>query len=224
MFNFSQSNPIFDSFLDWIESLFQHQAVLAPLLLLIIEEAGVPMPIPGDVIIAYTGYNVAQGKISYEAAYVTIMLSIFIGSTFLFFVSRRWGNIILLKFGKFLHLNPKRLTTVEEWFKKYGYLVVIIGRHIPGFRIPITFFAGISGMSYPTFIISTLVSTLFWAMFNLNLGMRLGSRVNTFFRTHAHAYLFIAVVLLSLFTLYILHSSGTLEHWRKKLLKDRLSS
>lgn len=192
-----------DQITDGIESLLSHQAVLGPLLLLIIEESGIPLPIPGDAIIAYTGYNINQGLLPYWLGLTIIMISVLLGSSVLFFLSLRWGNYLIMKFGIFLHLHPERLATVEKNFKKYGPLVIIFGRHIPGFRIPITVFAAISGVSYKVFILSTFISTLFWIIFYLNLGMKLGPRVNTFLRI-AVPYRFLPILLFVLFILIIL--------------------
>lgn len=186
---------------DFIVYLLSHEAVLAPILLLTVEESGLPLPVPGDVIIAYTGYNIRRGLLPYGAALAAIMAAILLGSTILYWISRRWGNLLVLKFGRFLHLTPQKLDTVERKFRHYGPLVIIFGRHIPGFRIPITVFSGMSKISYKTFIISTLISTLFWAMFYLDLGIRLGAKVTAFLRFSASRWLiipgFILVALLA---------------------------
>ena len=189
--------PWIEPIIDSIKYLLSHQAVIGPLLLLMIEESGIPLPVPGDVIIAYTGYNITKGLLPYWVGLTIIMVSVLLGSSILFWVSSRWGNYLIMKFGRFLHLHPERLSKVEKSFKKYGPLVIIFGRHIPGFRIPITVFAGISGVSYKTFILSTFVSTLLWVIFYLDLGMRLGRRVNTFLRISvSHTNLLILLLIL----------------------------
>lgn len=188
--------PWLEPFTDWIETVFAHQGVFIPILLLAIEESGVPLPIPGDVMIAYTGYNVAKGELSYAMALVALMLSVLIGSSILFWLSSKWGNSLIFKFGKFLHLHPERLINVEKKFGKYGPWVIIFGRHIPGFRIPITVFAGMSGIKYQTFILSTFISTIFWAIFYLDLGIRLGPRVRHFLRAQSSHWMVILGILL----------------------------
>ncbi len=196
--------PWIDTIADSIKYLLSHQAVIGPLLLLIIEESGIPLLIPGDVIIAYTGYNITRGRLSYWVALAIIMASVLIGSSILFWLSSRWGNFIIMKFGNFLHLHPERLLKVEKYFKKYGPWVIIFGRHIPGFRIPITVFAGMSGISYKSFILSTFASTILWVIFYLDVGMKLGRKVNTLLRISAfHTDLLIILLILLVVGVFI---------------------
>lgn len=49
----------FDPYTDWLAHTIATQTVLAPLLLLFLEEAGVPLFIPGDVVLAFTGYRIS---------------------------------------------------------------------------------------------------------------------------------------------------------------------
>lgn len=170
------SGTFLDSIQDWVLSLLRQQVYLGPMLLLMLEEAGVPLPVPGDLIIAYLGYEVSKGLISFYLAFALMMISVLAGSSILYYLSYRFGQHFILKIGKYIHIDERRLLLVEEKFKKYGVLVVIFGRHIPGFRVPITVFAGMSDMKYTTFIASTFISIVFWIPFYLQLGMRLGPR------------------------------------------------
>jgi membrane protein DedA with SNARE-associated domain len=163
-------------YIELIEVLIQRQSVLAPLLLLLIEEAGVPILIPGDGILAYTGYNIQTAhQSSLWVAFGVAMLAVAVGSSILFFLSRRYGQQFIQKLGKFIFLKDRHLDHAERWFKKYGFWTIVIGRHIPGMRIPITIFAAISGVRYRTFILSTLASMILWIWFYLSIGHRYGS-------------------------------------------------
>ncbi len=183
----------FDGVEDWAVSLIQHQAYLAPVFFLALEELGIPMPIPGDLVVAYTGYEVSRGVISYPVAFLLLLSAILIGSSILYYLSSKYGQLIVLKFGKYIHLDEKRLVTVEEKFQKFGPWVIIFGRHIPGFRIPITIFAGMSHITYKTFILSTFISVVFWIAFYLYLGGQLGAKTAEIFHAH-HWYIFLFAI------------------------------
>lgn len=215
MFSFLES-PQFDFFTDWLASFVVHQALIAPFVLLLIEESGIPLPVPGDVYLAFVGYQVSKGNITYTEAFIFLLLSVLIGSSILFYVSSRWGNVLILKFGKYLHLNEKKLTRVEKEFKKYGVLVIIFGRHIPGFRIPITVFSGMSGVSYRSFILSTFVSVIFWIGFYLSLGAKLGKKVVIHFHAHPLYFVLVSIPFL-LFILSVVYVKYN-ENKKKKIL------
>ena len=177
----------------FLEFLLTNQSLFAPPLLLLIEEAGIPLPIPGDVILAYTGYQIAKGSISYVVAYITTLLAIFVGSSILYFLSARFGQKIVVKFGSYLHLNEKKLVLIENKFRKYGIWFIIVGRHIPGLRVPITIFAGMSHIRYRTFIISTMISVVFWIPVYLSLGEHLGAKTVKLMQGN-HLYFLIALI------------------------------
>lgn len=164
-----------NSYTELIENFIQKQSVLAPLLLLLVEEAGVPIFIPGDGVLAYTGYSIqTTHQSSLLIAFSVAVLAVVIGSSILFFASRRYGQRLIVKLSRFIFLKQSHLDRAEQLFKRFGIWTIIVGRHIPGMRIPITIFAAISGVRYRTFILSTLASTLLWIWLYLSLGKRYG--------------------------------------------------
>src|SRR5258708_2973521 len=129
----------FDQFEDVIVGFLIHQIYLAPIILLILEEMGIPLPF-ADIVIAYTGYQVAVGRIPYLTAYIILLIADLAGATFLFLLSRRYGKHIVDKFGKYIDLDMNKLNSFEGFFRKYGPIAIIVGRHVYGFKVPITIF------------------------------------------------------------------------------------
>lgn len=205
--------PLFywiDQYVDTLQRFLGSRAVLAPLLLLLIEEAGVPLIVPGDAVIAYTGYrlSVTHGGVGFWEAFLTAQAAVVAGSTILFYLSRHWGQFIVDKIGAFIFLKEKHIRQAERMFAKYGVFAIIVGRHIPGLRIPITFFAATSGVKYLTFIISTLISTSIWIGFYLTVGKDVGAALHRHLRGYVllslvgTAAIVVGMVLLHLFGLY----------------------
>lgn len=156
----------------------------SPLLLLVLEEMGIPSPIPGDLIAVYTGFQVYKGKIGYIEGLVGLVLATLIGASILYFISEKFGPILINKFGKWLHLSENRMKIVEDNFKKYGVWVIVFGRHLPLFRVVVTVFAGISKVGYKTFISSTLLSVIFWIPLNMYIGEHFGVKAIRTFEKH----------------------------------------
>ena len=187
-----------------LQQFLQDQAVLAPLLILLVEEAGIPLFVPGDIILSYTGYNVSQDpQASFWVAFIIALTAVLLGSTILFFAARRWGKIIVDKLGKFLFIKHTDIIKAEQLFKKYGWWTILIGRHIPGMRIPLTIFAGVSGMRYRTFILSTAASTILWIILFLSLGHRYGGKIEGVIH-HSTKY-GLALILVIVITLVAAH-------------------
>ena len=205
-----------DQYIDTVQQFLASKIVLAPLLLLFLEEAGLPLIVPGDMIIAYTGYKISlnPGGPGLWQAFFAALLASLLGSTLLFFIAKRWGQRLVIQLGKFVFIQEKHIRKAEQLFAKYGILAIIVGRHIPGLRIPITIFAATSGVRYITFIASTFVSMAAWILFYLSAGRRLGAS----FHTEVQKYIGFTLGFIALVTLGILllHTIGLVRELRRK--------
>lgn len=219
IFPFFQS-PQFDAFEDMLQTFVVHQALIAPFILLFIEESGIPLPVPGDVYLAFTGYEVSKGVIPYWVAFFLLLLAVMAGSSILYFISAQWGKLLVDKIGMYFHVDQKKLERVEREFNKYGIFVIIFGRHIPGFRIPITVFSGISGVPYRTFIIGTFISVIFWIGLYLSIGARVGKNVLRHLHT-TPAYFLIICIPFVFFIVSIIYIK--LKNNKKKSLSDKIN-
>ncbi len=169
-------------------NIVRHNGEAAALGLLYLEESGVPMPVPGDAFVMYLGHRVAHGLLPSVGISLLITGVMVLGASNLFWISRRWGRrLVEGRAGKVFHATPKRLAKAEGWFARWGPLALIFGRHIPGFRVPITIAAGIFGVRYRVFVLSVAVSTLTWSGFFLFVGSVLGGRVGDFIGVHRRA-------------------------------------
>jgi len=197
-----------DQYIDAIQHLLAGKLVLAPLLLLFVEEAGIPIIVPGDVVIAYTGYRVAttNGVTTQWEAFVMAQLAVLSGASILFLLSRVWGQKLLRRLGAFVFLKERHLERAERLFARYGVLGIIFGRHIPGLRIPVTFFAATSGIRYRTFLASTFISTSIWVFVCLSIGRRLGVNFHDEFQ-HYVGLSFLATIIFVL-VVVVLHAIG----------------
>lgn len=211
--------PLFywiDQYVDALQRFLGSRAVLAPLLLLLIEEAGVPLIVPGDAVIAYTGYRLSSthGGVGFWEAFLTAQAAVVAGSTILFYLSRHWGQFIVDKIGAFIFLKEKHIRQAERMFAKYGVFAIIVGRHIPGLRIPITFFAATSGVKYLTFIISTLISTSIWIGFYLTIGKDVGAALHR----HLRGYILLSLIVTAavITGMILLHLFGLYRSRRKR--------
>lgn len=159
------------------------------------EEMGVPLPVPGDVAITWAGYLTTIGRLSYTVAFLCVVFGATIGATVLFTISRALGHSFLVRYGRFIGLDARKLLRVERSFERWGPWAIIIGRLIPGFRIVVSAFSGAFNVPYRIFVPSAFLSSLAWTAFFLELGRHLGPRTIALFHL-IPAHLFPVVVLL----------------------------
>jgi membrane protein DedA with SNARE-associated domain len=173
----------------WMRHVLHRYTYLASYGLLYIEESGIPLPAPGDVFVMYVGAHVPRHLAAWLTAWLGLIGVVVLGATNLFFISKRYGRRLAEgRFGEAVHLSPERLTQAEEWFKRYGVLAIIFGRHIPGFRVPITVAAGVLKVRYRVFAASVAVSSAIWAGIVMVIGINYGPRMEAFLNVHRVTY------------------------------------
>lgn len=188
-----------------LREFYRQNAFLPGFAALYIEESGVPLPAPGDVFVMYVGVHVPHNLAAWIAAWLGLIVAVVLGATNLFLISRRFGHrLVKSSLAEYVHLTPARVARAEQWFKRYGVLAIIFGRHIPGFRIPITVASGIFEVRYPVFAASVAVSTAIWAGVVLIIGINYGPHLADLLRAHGFLYfVWGAVVVLLVLSVFI---------------------
>jgi membrane protein DedA with SNARE-associated domain len=184
--------------------LLRRFGLAAAFVLLYLEESGVPMPMPGDVFVMYAGHHSAHNLLTLLAAWLGLIAVVVLGASNLFFISRRWGReIVEHRLARVLHLTPARIDQAERWFGRWGVWTLVLGRHIPGLRVPLTVAAAIFRVPYPVFVASVAVSTAVWAGFFLTLGAVFGGRIGHLLSLHREGYVILPAVVVIAFGVYL---------------------
>ena len=157
--------------------IINHYSYFGLLSIIFIEEAGLPLPLPTDLLIATAA---AIPNSNYFLIVSIVVIAAMIGSTILFTISRKFGHAALVKHGKRIKITPEKIKRIEKWFQKYGGWAIVIGRLIPGLRIVTPFVAGLFKVSYKSFWIYTLVAAFIWANIYFILGKFFGGILERF--------------------------------------------
>ncbi len=133
-------------------SLLVTHTLLVIAALILIEELGVPSPVPSDLLMLLAGVEVAQHRQRLWVVLLIMTLATLAGASGLFAASRRVGRPFVERYGKLIHLTPQRLGAVEARLARHGFLSVVLGRLIPGLRVVTPVAAGVLGGPYTTFL------------------------------------------------------------------------
>lgn len=156
----------------FVKLFVAHYGLLALFILLLIEEAGMWLPLPGDILIIYFGYRATHSPgpvLGTIWVLLTVTAAVVCGSTLLYLLARRFRWLIQ-RFARLIHINEQRLAWMERWLNRHGPLVIIPGRLVPGLRVPTTVVCGFFRVPLPLFLPAVAVAALIWAAVYFVLG------------------------------------------------------
>jgi membrane-associated protein len=172
--------------------------------LLYAEESGVPMPVPGDAFVFYVGHRLSSDPLAWGVAWLGFVAAVVLGATNLYLIARRWGwRLARGRPGRIFHLTPTRLARAERWFQRWGFWALLVGRHVPGMRVPLTLAAGTFEFPYRTFVLSVGISAATWAAIFLVLGAQVGDDLQALIEVHQGLGTALVVVVLGVFVGYL---------------------
>jgi membrane protein DedA with SNARE-associated domain len=185
-------------------SLVDRYAVPVTVANLYVEDSGLPVPMASDFLVANLGRQFAGNLGMLFLLWVTLIAVVVAGSSNLYWVTRRWGpSIARSRYGVLLRLTPERLERGERWFRRWGPLAILVGRHVIGLHVPLTAAAGTLRMPYPRFALSVALSTAPWAAILLWLGIKFGGRVGQLVSGHPWTVLLLPAGILALVLLSV---------------------
>ncbi len=135
-----------------LDTFLVQYGLLAIFLLLFAKSAGVPIPIPADVILLATAARTAQGKFILWQAVVVVLFAVVFGGLIQFLIIRGPGRRSLFRFGRFLGLTPARLDAASARVKQGGILGMTIAILVPGVRGVAIAAAGLADLPLRTFV------------------------------------------------------------------------
>ncbi|HLH71191.1 MAG TPA: DedA family protein [Candidatus Dormibacteraeota bacterium] len=177
--------------------LIRHHQAMGLFLVVFAEELGVPLPVPGDVAVAFGGFLTTTGDIPYPFALLAVVGGSVTGSFCLYSLARRFGHPFLVRFGKYLGLHEERLVAAQGAFRRWGPWAIVLGRLVPGMRIVLSGFAGAFEVPRHLFVLSVTASGTIWAAIFLEIGRFLGRNSRQLFHllpTQVFPLLIVAVV------------------------------
>jgi membrane protein DedA with SNARE-associated domain len=131
-------------------------------------------PIPGDTITAFGAFLVGTGKLSFLGVYISTTLGSLLGFMTLFWLAGYLGRHFFIE-KDYRFLRAKDIIKAEEWFGRYGYLLITFNRFLPGIRSAISLASGISRLKAGRVAILALVSCAAWNLIWIVAGYMLGT-------------------------------------------------
>ncbi|MEY3035084.1 MAG: hypothetical protein RLZ86_1706 [Actinomycetota bacterium] len=164
--------------IDWAADFIDAIGLLGVAALVALEN--VFPPIPSELVLLLTGFNVSETRFGYVGAVVFATIGSVVGAYFLYGIGRLLNEERLESFlagiGRFVGLKKSDVHKGFQWFERHGSAVVLFGRLIPVVRSVVSIPAGAEKMPLVRFSILTAVGSLVWNAIWIAIGWGLGDQ------------------------------------------------
>jgi len=146
----------------------------AALLLLLPMEAGIPVPLPADLVMFTVGERAGAGKIPLWLAVAGFEVVAVAGTAALFLACRGPAQRIIARFGHRIGLTKARLSKATALAESRGRPGLAVGRATPGLRTLTVIAAAVSGLSARRALPALILGSSVFLQLHLVLGLLLG--------------------------------------------------
>jgi len=131
-------------------------------------------PVPSEAVMPFAGSLIPAGRFTFFGVAAASTLGSIVGSLLSYAMGYFGGRPFVMRFGRFLLLNPHDLEVTERFFRRRGSVAIFIARFIPVVRHLISIPAGMGKMNLWRFSIYTILGAGAWNCFLTWLGYHLG--------------------------------------------------
>lgn len=132
------------------------------------------IPIPSEITLIPAGYLVSEGVMNFYILNIVALAGTLGGSMLNYWIARRFGRQLLVKYGKYFMFSKEKLEIIEFFFERHGSISTFSGRLLPGLKHFISFPAGLARMDIRVFAFFTLAGGALFNMILIVLGYYIG--------------------------------------------------
>jgi membrane protein DedA with SNARE-associated domain len=158
-----------------IDMFLIQYGLAAIFIIMLIKTMGVPIPIPGDLIIFTAAVRVAQGKLIGWQVFFGILIALLLGGLVQFVLARGPGRGLLYRFGRYVGLTKPRIDAAAQKIRKGGVPGLAISILVPGVRGAAIVASGLADLTLRRFMIGLSLGSLVFLSLHFFLGYLGGS-------------------------------------------------
>jgi membrane protein DedA with SNARE-associated domain len=160
-------------------TLLDSYGVMLVFFVILLKEAGVPLPVPGDLLIIVAGARAATGALPIWGVLLAAIVAGVLGAYVQYRLARGPGRGLIYRFGRYIGLTPMRLDKASDTLKGRGWRTIAVGRAVPGLRMGTVAASGLAGVPDLTFIPGLIAGTIVFVAFHGLLGYAVGPSVTS---------------------------------------------
>jgi membrane protein DedA with SNARE-associated domain len=159
-----------------MDTIVESYGLVAVCVVLFLKGAGLPIPIPGDVLLLGTAAQAASGRFVLWQAFVAVLLAILLGGAMQYMFARGGGRRAVYRFGSYVGLTPARLDAAAGTVRRAGVVGIALLVLTPGVRSAAIPACGLASVPWRIFVPGLVVGSSVDIALHFALGIA-GNRV-----------------------------------------------
>lgn len=197
----SGSAPPLPGFLNSLAGPLDHFGYWAVLLLVMLEDFGIP--VPGETVLIAASVYAGAGRLNAVAVGVAGFVAAVTGDNIGFAIGHFGGRAAVLRWGRYVRLTEERLHKAEAFFGERSAWIITVARFIEVLRQANGIVAGITGMRWLRFLAFNALGAALWVGTWVSLGYLAGSRIDTIYHRITKYSFYVLIALAVLLAAYI---------------------
>ncbi|MCW1295736.1 MAG: DedA family protein [Candidatus Parvarchaeota archaeon] len=187
--------------LDQILAFLESNSYSAIFILMFLES--VILPIPSEVVLPFTGFLIAIGKINPYLGFTDAVVASILGSIVGFLLGYFLGIEIFMRYSKKLGFKDLEYEKGIKWIKKYGDYFAFFTKLLPAIRSIAGIVCGAFKMDIKKFLVYSSAGILLWSGFLVYTGYYLSSNWESIANIFEKAGVYVAAIFVLFFLVYI---------------------
>lgn len=134
-------------------------------------------PVPGELVLLVVGSLVDRGEFALVPAILVAAAGALLSDSAWYFAGRLGSRRLIHLYCRVSFGSTACLVKTEQNLTRFGPRSLIYARFIPGFRTFASPMAGMSGVSYPRFVLYDGIGALLWASLGVGTGAVFAQRI-----------------------------------------------
>ena len=205
-----------------LTQLISHYGYWVVMLFVGVESIGIPFP--GEtMLLAAAIYAGTTQELDISLVIAAASAGAVIGDNIGYWFGREFGYELLLRFGRYIHFDQRKMKLGMYLFQKHGGKVVFFGRFVAVLRAFAALLAGINQMDWRRFLLFNMAGGVTWATLLGLAGYNLGKEARHLLGKAGIVILVVAAALLVVALIAIRRNERRLEEEAERMFPGPLA-
>ncbi len=133
-------------------------------------------PIPSEIVLPFTGFLIALGKINPLIGVTDAVVASVLGSVIGYYLGLFLGIDIFLKYSRKAGFKDETYYSGIAWVKRYGVYFAFISKLLPAVRSVASIICGAFKMDFKKFVAYSTIGIVIWSTVLVYIGFSLSSK------------------------------------------------